>query len=229
MVVSCKENGVSAYCFRCGESGWLPTYQSLRDKLDLTKVRQADDEARSSMYLPRPEDRDVRGWPREARLWLYRMGFGHRLISETGLYWNGRMARVVVPVYGCGGPLYWQARAVDGRQPKWLGPSQHPSAPLSFGTGGEVVLCEDVMSTIKVSQVSEAWWLRGTKLPVHVLASLVSADKPVVTWLDSDEAGRTGARECRSKLRAAGVAVRDVVTRRDPKWYDKATIAEVLK
>jgi hypothetical protein len=150
------------------------------------------------------------------------------MIDKLGAYWCPAMGRVVLPVMSDGHAIFWQARA-QGRTPKIISPSM-PRAGLvaKYGEGNTIVLCEDTLSAFKVGRETEAWSLLGTKLLPGPTAELINSNRPVIVWLDSDAPGQIAARDICRRLRAYGVAVRNVVTPRDPKLYDRGYIKESI-
>ena len=65
--------------------------------------------------------------------------------------------RVVLPVLSpSGGVLFWQARAVDKRQPKYLAPPIDKATVIAaYGCADTVTLTEDLLSAYKVGKVGE--------------------------------------------------------------------------
>jgi hypothetical protein len=229
MIVSRHDNRVTAHCFRCGERGWQVEQENLEDKLRrIAAARKVESEACSSLSLPEPRVYDLREWPRDAALWLYKSGFSPSMIRRLGAYWCPDMGRVVLPVMEDGHAVFWQARAI-ARKPKIISPKRRRDGLVAkYGQGDTVVLCEDMLSAFKVGQVTEAWSLLGTVLLPHPMSELLYRGCRVIVWLDSDTPGQTAANKITKTLRAHGVDVRNVVTEHDPKKYDRTFIKEKL-
>lgn len=231
MIVSRSGAQVTARCFRCDAWGHFEERESLQDKLTrLSREANADAEALLSFTPPEPRVYELREWPEKAALWLYRMGFSPSMIAEFGAWWCPTTKRVVLPVSQNGQVIFWQGRSID-RKPKIISP-QMPRrglvAKYGINRGSAIVLCEDALSAYKVGRVCEAWSLLGTKLLDGPFTDLLKQGKPVVVWLDSDDPGRKSAAKIRKTLRAYGIEVRDVCTPKDPKWYSREFITEVL-
>jgi Toprim domain-containing protein len=221
---------LTAYCFRCGAKGWHVEQESLPDKLArMNSEREADAHALRTMQLPEPRVYTLADWPRNAALWLYKAGFSPSMIDDLGAYWCPALGRVVLPIMVDDQAIFWQARSIT-RQPKILSPNlPRQGVVAKYGKGDTLVLCEDTLSAYKVGRETEAWSLLGTKLLPQPLADILADGRPVIVWLDSDHPGRVAAKKIIKTLRAYGVQVRDVVTKKDPKLYDRAFIQEVLR
>lgn len=229
LMVSRNGNKVSAYCFRCGASGFHATQESLAERVARLKAEAAADAAAlESVCLPEPAVHDLREWPSDAKLWLYKYGFSPAMIERLGAYWCPAIGRVVLPIMRDGHAIFWQARSVR-RTPKILSPKAPRNGVVArYGSGDPLVLCEDTLSAFKVGRETEAWSLLGTKLLPGPMAEIVQANRPVVVWLDSDRPGQDGARTIINALRARGVSTTNIITPSDPKAYDAEKIRELL-
>jgi DNA primase len=94
------------------------------------------------------------------------------------------------------------------------------------GTKGRVVVVEDIMSAIRVGEVVNTISLLGTKADTNQINTLSRFDN-VITWLDSDRAGRHGSKTIRQ---AVGLLTntQDIVTELDPKSYSNQQIETIL-
>lgn len=232
MLVSRDDTGYRAWCFRCNDGGSaLPPQESLADKLARMKRQREADATAMRPELPEPRVYEVAEWPVKAALWLYRAGLHKGLIGELGAYYHPPSDRVVLPVLARpgGGVVFWQARAVDGRQPKYLAPSADRTRVVPmYGSAANVTLTEDILSAFKVGLVGEGWAVMGTRVSDHLLALLIRRRARVNVWLDPDHAGRVGAAKIAARCRAAGLEVRDILSRADPKLMTRDEIKELL-
>lgn len=231
MIVSNEVKGYRAWCFRCGEGGFKAKQPTLSDMVELRRREAEDTALRYDPSLPTPMVQDPREWPAAARLWLYRAGLHDRRIMELGFYFHPTTQRVVLPVVEDGRVTYWQARAVmPGQAPKYINPRVDREAVLPrYGEGSMVVLTEDILSAVRVGEVTEAWSLMGTAMKAPVLARLSMEDRPVAVWLDPDSAGREGAAKVLRSLRSLGLRCFNVVSTKDPKLLSKQEILECLQ
>lgn len=211
---------IRAWCHRCGEGGALRLQETAAEALARIQAQQAGDST-IGLVPPLPAVRNVSEWPPGAAVWLYKAGLSRADIGELGIYWHPPSARVVIP-YG----TFYQARAYQkGRTPKYLGPTPKPrDLIVSFGAGPEIVLCEDMLSAIKVGRVTEAWAVLGVRLSEHHLATLLQRNATVAVWLDPDPPGQVGAHKIMRQLRAVGIPCRNIVSGKDPKLYNKEQI-----
>jgi hypothetical protein len=145
------------------------------------------------------------------------------------VYYHPESDRVILPVYEAGVPVFWQARALDGRMPKYLGPTPRPPRLLArWGSAPRPTLTEDILSAMKVGQVAEGWAVMGTRVSDHMVAMLMKRGVPVNVWLDPDSAGRKGAAKIIKQLQAYGLETRNIVSTRDPKLHTRSDIKELL-
>jgi len=229
--VSHGDDGYSAWCFRCSDKGFIPhPAPSLSERLaKLTQQREAEAHAGSSPSLPEPREPDPQQWTDAARVWLYKAGLSNDDIVRLGAYWCAALGRVVLPVIQDGSPVFWQARSIDGRQPKYLAPIADRSTIVAkYGSGPVVVITEDILSAFRVARVTEAWSALGTSLPVPVLNQLIEQRRPVVLMLDPDAGGDKGTLRMLRPLSNAGVQVYIASPRRDPKYLTKQETIECI-
>lgn len=231
MIVDHKTEGYGAYCWRCNDKGFaFHPPESLRDKLARMKREAAQEqEATRALRLPGPSNTDPSSWPLKARVWLYKAGLSNQQIRELVFYYHEGTRRVVMPVLNDGDLLYWQARGFDDDRPKYINPEVDRSK-LVFkqGTGPVLVLTEDMLSAVRVGQLTEAWSILGTSIPDPVLGEIIRDQRPVKVWLDPDGPGRKGTSKAMKKLLAYGVNATAIKTDLDPKLYNREEIANIL-
>lgn len=232
LLVSNKDEGYSAWCFRCNDRGFIPHPQpSLSERLAaMERARNAEVRASSSVALPDPGLYDPQSWPAPARVWLYKAGLSNDDIERLRFYYHPATGRVVLPVYRDGQLVYWQARSVDGRQPKYINPEVDKTTLYApFGEGPCIVLTEDILSAARVARVTEAWSLMGTALPTGVLAALLRQGRPVIVMLDPDAAGIKANTAISKRLAALGVQHSIAVPHRDPKYLTKQEVVSCIE
>lgn len=231
-----ETTGTRAYCFRCDLSDWLPAPPRTLAQImeDQREAREADAQMqRAGVALPEPlllADR-AGEWPGEARLWLARAGLGSFEIARLGAGYHPPSNRVVLPVYGPAGLVYWQARSIDGRAPKYLGsPAGRSRAVPKWGSGAAVCVTEDILSAYKIGLSGcEAWCALGVKANSRFMADLMQSGKPALVWLDPDPAGQAGAAKLMKQLRAYGVPATNIISRADPKLMQRTEIRHAVK
>lgn len=226
LLLSRNDEGIAAYCFRCGESGFIKDERTLAERIAaLAKAKAADAEV-IKPELPMPRERDVQQWPKDARVWLYKAGLSNDAIERLGFYWHPVTQRVVMPVFEDGELVYWQARSLNPHVPKYINPTvERGTVAPRFGRGGPcIVLTEDILSAVKVGLVNEAWSIMGTSLPDKIALRLVQAARPVLVMLDPDEAGKKGTAKIVRQLRLLGLPVGSYFGRADPKLLSQEEI-----
>jgi DNA primase len=231
LLISRNEDGLRAHCFRCNDSGSSgPPAESLADKIArIRRGNEADAVHAGLRRQPEPAIVDVDLWPAAARLWFYRAGLSRSDIGAIGAYYHAATDRVVLPIRVAGETIYWQARALNGRQPKYIGSSDRPPSMLArWGDAPSPTLCEDILSAYKVGSVGEGWAVMGTSVPSAYIAHFLQRGCAVNVWLDPDPAGQKAARRYIKQLRAYNVEVRNIVSSRDPKLHTRDQIKEYL-
>lgn len=232
LLVSRDGKGISAYCFRCHAKGWIPDERSLAERIQaLSQAQEWDQVAADSIELPGPGKMDTQDWPDEPLLWLFKAGFSRDEIKSLGWYWNPRMQRVILPVRDhTGKVIYWQGRGFDSSRPKAINVRvDKANITARYGDGPVVAITEDMLSAAKVGVVTEAHAILGTVVSDAVLLRLASAGKPIALMLDSDAAGRAGAKAIALRLSLLGVDNRQIYFGRDPKLVSRKEIRDVLQ
>jgi DNA primase len=227
--------GYSLHCFRCGEPGWSSAEpEPLSVRLErLSKAQAIDNVVCQDATLPEPQVRAWGDWPGEARLWFLKAGLSSHDAGQLGAYYHPGTQRVVLPVYSPAKRLlYWQARALDKRLPKYLGsPVGKQGCVPMWGKADAVTLTEDILSAYKVGTVAEGWCLLGTSMTKTCLGKLLERGAPVNVWLDPygiDKAGTVAANKVSKQLKAVGLEVRIIKSLTDPKLVHRSQIKELL-
>lgn len=232
LMISHKEQGWSAYCFRCGDKLFHPKpLPTMQERLAARQREEAADRAvEVDRRPPQPATFDVMDWPSEARLWLYKAGLTVAEIRALGAYYHEPSRRVVLPVVEQGRVTFWQARCIFGNGPKYLsmpGGREH-CLPL-YGDGPAVTLTEDILSAYKISTAGHrALSLMGTKLLPTAWNWIIEHKPAVNIWLDPDGAGQRAASEIRDQLALVGISSRRIMSARDPKLHSKPEIQNLL-
>ena len=231
LLISRDSNGYRAYCFRCDDSGSARGPQeSLATRIKRLELSIVGDrEISGQTTAPTPSVRAVEQWPEAARLWMYRAGLGRAEIGRLGAYYHEPSQRVVLPVYSNSELVFWQARALDGRTPKYLNPPVDRSTILPrYGKAEVPTLCEDILSAFKVGLVAEGWSLMGVKPSDRLIAELMRRGRKVNVWLDPDPPGQKAASRICKSLRGLGFEARNIVSAKDPKLHTREQIKELL-
>jgi hypothetical protein len=231
LTVRRDERGLHAFCFRCNDNGWLPPEpEPLEVRLArLTAAHTADNAACTSVGLPAPMVRTWDDWPEKARLWLLKAGLSRADLPRLGAYYHPPTNRVVLPVLVGSTVVFWQARSIDGRLPKYLAPDVSKAGVIPvYGKADEVTLTEDILSAYKVGKVGEGWSMLGTSPSRKLLGLIASRGCKVNVWLDPDAAGRKASAKLMPLLRAFNIEARDILSECDPKLVHLHNMEELL-
>lgn len=229
------KDGLSAYCFRCGESGFTAHVRQTLSQFDFLQQKEALNEVYKTMELPSDFTTAI---PQDHALWLYKAGIGVLDINRLGFGYSERLSRVILPVYADGTLVYLQARATrfPEQQPKYLniagankGAILYRQAPLDLPPllDNTVVLTEDILSAARIGAVTTSFSLLGTKLS-DGQANKIGVYDTVIFWLDGDDAGIKGARKGSQKLQFLVNTIKVIRTPLDPKCYSQRLIRKIL-
>lgn len=237
LTITREGNDYRAYCFRCGEPGFIDGPEETMSQKLARLVDQRAAEARiEGAELPAPMVRSVADWPDEAKLWFFKAGLSTHDIGKLGAYYHPPTRRVVLPLYQGEHAVFWQARALHGQQPKYMAANVDKSRVLPrYGSASSITLTEDILSAYKVGSVGEGWCLMGTSLNAHTLSELMRRRCPVNVWLDNDigpahtyNKGQIAAAKAGQQLRAMGCKVRNIVSPLDPKLMSRDSIRGLI-
>lgn len=239
-IINHTTRGYSLFCHACGHNPFENKGVQTLD--ELKRIKELNDDA------ARFTDTDVRlpkdfttAIPLEGRLWLYGGGITPTVWERYNFGFSEHLQRVIIPVYQSGELVWYQARAVQkGQTPKYLNPTARKDGEL-FSSDGEsslagktVIVCEDILSAIRVGKVakdhcnsSTGTSILGTKLCTRSIMRLGAAER-VIGWFDNDNAGHKAAREL---YKSVGILTDVAIIRseRDPKRYSDETILQYLK
>lgn len=243
-VINHNVRGYSLYCHACGYNPFqdkgIQTLQELKELEELNK--NAEQYIDTDVRLPPDYEREI---PLTGRLWLYRGGISPTIWNKYRIGYSRSLQRVVLPVYDNNGDLIWyQGRAVhDGQRPKYLNPTVPKDgrmfihrSDVEISSSTTVVVCEDILSAIRVGEATTQTIhdgtiilgvsLLGTKLTTESINRLGNA-KRVISWFDNDSAGST-ARTALFKDVGLFTTVNSIRSERDPKRYSDEEIRQYI-
>lgn len=235
LVVSAGELGWSAHCFRCNADGYEA--YGVRNLTELQNVNYglAKNELtfeRGSCKLPNDFTKEI---PDASALWLYKAGIFKDTAEFYGFGYSRSLNRVVLPVYKDSELVYMQARATDGRKPKYLNNSALGKGSVLFRSAGTYtlplvcVITEDILSAVRVGALQvQAFSTLGTALSDEQAYQIQKCCTSAYIWYDGDAAGRAGAYKVLRKLSLLGVHARIITTTKDPKLYSNREMQDIL-
>jgi len=235
MIVSHNVKSYSGSCFACSHQPFeMKGKQTLAEIAELKRINNESLCRTEGERLTLPTDftTDI---PLEGRLWLYSNGITSTLKQQYSIGYSPRLKRVILPIFDSEGTLTWyQCRALlTGQKPKYLQPSGDKSSVVFQSQLREtehnpstVVVVEDIVSAIRVGEVTNTISLLGTKATTAQVVCLSKYDR-VVTWLDSDKAGKRGSTSIRQSCSLL-TDTYNIITEHDPKFYSEQQIEEIL-
>jgi len=235
MVVERKRDGVYAKCFRCGLFGSTREGR-VRSFFSKEKgVHDGADISGGSLTMPHDSEGDIRAWPSKARLWIRQARVTDDEVKRYGISYSNRLGRVVLPVW-CGGVLVgYQARKIhEGDEgPKYYTRTSEPERMVftvdNDNHSDTIVLCEDVLSAIRVGRFMPAGAILGTSTSNYSLSLLTGDKKYAIIYLDYDNrVVINNSIKLKNKLELLLSKVDLIRTTKDPKTLSDTELVAVL-
>lgn len=191
MTIERKHDGVYAKCFRCGKYG-VSREAKPRHFFATKEAERIDHDSSGAIRLPYDSERVVREWPSKARVWVARARITDEEVERYGLAYSARLGRVVLPIYSDGDMVGYQARKIydDDPGPKYYTRTKHPDRMVFISSNPShsdtIVLCEDVLSAIRVGRFVSSGAILGTSTSDYALGVLTEGRKYGIIYLDYD-------------------------------------------
>lgn len=176
--------------------------------------------------------------PSEPLRWLLKNGVGYKEIAAFGIKWSQYRQLLCWNIKNQEGKLLgWQGRyfAKDAKT-KYISHGKihedlciiGTQRPIGFCDDGEtrVVLVEDYISGIRVSEHLPCMPLFGCTCSLEALGAIKKRFNTILVWLDSDKLDN--ARKIALKASMIGLEGKVVYTLKDPKEYISSEIKEFL-
>ena len=158
-----------------------------------------------------------------AKAWLSKYGLTANEIKENDIYWDASSSGLVFVVdwlhCGDGGkvPSLIQTRSFSSspNQPKYRTTGKKQDSKKIWGIRTPtLILCEDIVSAIKIGRTNSAKACLGTSLPSKILEISKNYAK-IDVWLDPDK--RLEALTMSNILKQFGIKSEPIFTKNDPK------------
>jgi hypothetical protein len=233
LVVTRTPSGWIWYCHRCGQSGkrMLNGLSSRSMAKFVASVKPEQKGTVDEVRLPQDVTIDL---PDQAKVWLYSYGITDEQMTKYRFVWSHKLSRLFMPVYDRGKLVYYQGRAIPytkGMTEKYLNVRQKGRSNILFRvedySSGQVVLVEDILSAIRVGEITNAIGLLYAYVPDQLVIALSKQYNDIVIWLDADKGNYTAKKLMR--FRSFGIPVRRVYTKKDPKCYNAETIEKEIE
>ena len=235
MTVERKEDGVYAKCFRCGAYG-----RNVEGKLRHFFPKEASsitgEHHSIDVTMPRDCTTDVRSWPNKASAWVRRARVTDKEVIDHGISYSERLGRVVIPISN--GPEFigFIARKIfdEDEGPKYYIRTKEPDKmvfTINNGVGHNewVVLCEDVLSAIRIGRHVPSCAILGTDTSDYALSVLTRDKKYGIVFLDYDNSiVIKKSRKLKNKLELLLDKVYLVNIKIDPKNIPDTELLDIL-
>ena len=205
------------WCFGCSKFEEKSDTASLRERI---KQRTKQHVANGIGLID-----TVKEIPRAAMQWLLKYNITPAEIKQYGIAWCiNRQLLVLIQNTG-----YWQARNFGFGNIKYM--SQGIKPLEIYGEGKIIIAVEDVLSAIKIARCRGegicATPLLGSSMSKQVVTQLTEKYDTIHVWLDRDKAKQSI--RIRNNLREAGATSKAIISKLDPKEYNKEEILKWLK
>ncbi len=198
-------------CTKCFSCGW-------RTKISSHSIFSND---KQSAMCTQISD----NFPKEALSYLLKYRIFQSDIISSGIKYDNKSSRILFPMAADGS---YQGRSLDKNQIKYI--TYGDKGYKLFGGSSVVVLCEDWLSSYRVSQQPgiSAVCIFGTSCSIGALLKLVSHKCKLVLWLDGDKPGQDAAKKITKSLALYYPSIYNVNTSQDPKTYSDNEIKEAI-
>lgn len=185
------------------------------------------DVTRKNKVKPLPQDTqnklNVKAWQ-----WLRKYDI---INSETANYrWSDLEEQLIYCVFGESqyDLLFWQARNFMPKRRKYFssGPAKEILHIIGESKNSTIILCEDVVSAIKIGRQQAAMPLWGSNIPLETLRRLSDQFNRVGIWLDMNKAFESLKSSCRGSQ--LNLEMFSIVTPKDPKEYTDEEISKII-
>lgn len=243
MLVGHDAVGFHAYCFRCGATAFEPHGQ--RSIADLTAQRMFQNAVEyGAVEFPQDVQDSPKDWPKTAISWLFNAGLTEDTAWAYSMQYSPALGRVCIPVRSPDDVLWGVVmRSVDPVvKPKYLMHKNAYPGLLFFGAfkmADTFVLCEDILSAIRVSQFdpyTTGIALCGTKWTTSKLMEFdsfinqysIRQHPKVCVWMDPDKAGKQAESIISNQLGLIGIDTKILKSDRDPKYHTATEIRRII-
>lgn len=179
---------ILAHCHHCGKSG---SYREnkFRSLASLKRASEYTNSSTNTISLPADYETSVREWPAKARAWIYRYGITDAEITKYGIGYSNRERRVVLPSWEDGVLLGYQTRRIfdEDTGPKYTTYYNKKNFVWKdlTSTNNILVICEDVLSAIKLHRCYASMALLSTHLHKNNIKYLFGYDE-IMIYLDNN-------------------------------------------
>lgn len=207
------------WCFGCGyfEAG----------KINIHNVHKHQE---VQQYSPKEYPYDANDYiPIVPLRWLISCNVNQEKQKKYSIQYSPSQQLVCWKVHNKQGQMFgWQGRTFNPEaKTKYISQGKIRDGLCILGEGQEIlVFTEDFLSAINVAEVLPAMPLFGCTCSLNLLQQVSKQFKQVLIWLDSDKLDN--ARKIVLKANMLGIKADVIYTAKDPKYYSKEDIKEIL-
>ena len=215
----------SKWCFGCHYYERGDTSPFVKERED-GETEELDDRQRMvELYERSGEELDER-----AVKWLSSFGVDVARGIGAGFKWNSYWEQLLFPLFDKGGHLCCvQAKNFNSeraKKAKYYNTGDKSLSCTTYGSGTTLVLCEDVVSSLRIGATTASMPLLGTSIAKERLAALKGLYSELVVWLDADKWKE--ATEIAQQAQLLGYKARALFTELDPKEYTDKEIYDYI-
>lgn len=222
----------SGYCWKC-------KHYTLADNV-IANYKQKQSETPTTYKMPKillPKD-SVSDYPKACINWMNSYELDKTDMLYNGVLWSEEEQRLIFP--------FWNGETLEGWQGRYLGTDKTKAKWYSKGdvqdiihilymgrvdqheNKGELVLCEDIVSAIKVSKLGiSAMPLFGVNVKARIPQFRILSYLEYIIFLDPDM-HQHSLRESLT-MRLNGFKTHVILSDKDPKEYSYIQLQEILK
>ena len=214
------------WCYACGYHVFGDAVLSFKENVPGSK--QGVPEPTRNISLPADVDFRI---PRKAWDFLGKYALTDYHAKKHNLMWSEFRQRLYFPIFDKHGLLGYQGRYLgeDKSQSKWYtqGDLKNILHILPSDVGSDrIVLIEDIISAIRVSDIENCMPLFGSFVNIKTVVRLSRFYGNIVVWLDKDK--EKDSYKFSKMIRDLGLISSSVVTDRDPKELTREDILACL-
>lgn len=181
---------ILAHCHHCGKSG-SHNENKFRSLATIKKAADSRGSTARTVHLPSDFESDPQRWDAKGRAWVYQYGITDEEIRKYGIGYSAENGRVVLASWEDGKLLGYQMRKVFPTDPLPKYVTHHNKKNFVWKdltcTNSVLVLCEDVLSAIKLHRYYGSIALLGTHIHKDTYKYLLDF-KRVIIYLDNNNA-----------------------------------------
>lgn len=215
----------SKWCFGCHYYERGDTSPFVKEREDGETEELDDRQQMVELY-----DRGTTELNERGIAWLASFGVGVVQAIRAGMRWHPYWEQLLIPLYDDTGQLCCiQAKNFNierAKKSKYYNIGDKSRSATTYGEGRCLVLCEDVVSSLRIGATTASMPLLGTSIAKERLVALSKQFKQLVVWLDADKWRE--AQTIAKQAQLLGMEAKTVFTEEDPKTYDDKQIKETL-